>query len=426
MTHYFQQAFSEKKEVTTIIGLLLIIHVAIFAISVHYFPANGDDLRLLSSVANTSNPLIYFSQDAGEGKSEYRPLLSIPLWIVYRVVGVKAAINQVINLALHFINVYLLFRIVSRLHLNNILKFLVPALFLVSVNTVTSASWVADRPTLLVGLCLLLLMDYFVRTNSDESKIHILYVVSLTICALMSKESGVIVLLFALFASIPVFSNNLQKIKLIMGCLLILICYIGIHAELPPIILKKDAIPYDNWVLALSSSINLLTGLKNVSINVTAALLPIFNWEGSLLSFNKIVSSIFIWGPCAVLCVLSFSRPLTVLQKYGIFIIIVNSAIHFAAFRYRIQYLSWLGVCIFIGGTNSVGNNEKRQTTFAVIAFILLLASVIAVHAELEEKYLKRYNDLNRDNMSSVVEEYRGFGKIDDEIVKQIVARYKK
>ena len=91
-------------------------------------PAAADDLRILSSVSQTRDPLSYFATDWGmqntywltDGRIDtkrrtYRPLHSISIWLGYRMFGVTAYPNQLINLILHVLNCLLLLEVLYRL-----------------------------------------------------------------------------------------------------------------------------------------------------------------------------------------------------------------------------------------------------------------------------------------------------------------------
>ena len=68
---------AEEKTIITIV-LLLLLCVALFAVTLSFPPTDADDLILLSSVANTQNPLSYFVGDWGLN-DRYRPLHSVSL-----------------------------------------------------------------------------------------------------------------------------------------------------------------------------------------------------------------------------------------------------------------------------------------------------------------------------------------------------------
>jgi hypothetical protein len=433
VTKNLKNTVNGKQNDIIIIGLLLLLLISVFSISLHFMPAQGDDLRLLSSVANTQNPLEYFFTDAGEGKEEYRPLFSIPLWCVYKLFGVRASINQLISLVLHFVNVLLLLRIMHRVQTDRILLFLLSAIFLVSINTVSPASWVADRSTSLVAFFLLIVLDYLIIVDCEKSQIRISYIAIASILALMSKESGVIVAILLIIASFHITPNNSYRAKIIMTSIIVITSYLGlrfiIFGSNPPSTIDVGYGPgiiYDNWVSALSPHLKIKECVITLITNLSSPVLPIYGLGGEVLQIKDLLRMIFIWFPSALIFYLSFNRKLTTLQKYALIVIILNSIIHCVAFRYRLQYLSWIGVCLFIAGSPAINNKWDKKIIVYIFASILLIFSTYTVSWQLQKDWLRRYEAIRKDNLQKEIYDHRLFGNIDDNIVEQIIFRYKK
>lgn len=362
MLKYIYSIVQRKQQTLAMIGLLALILAAVFSITLRFVPADGDDLRLLSSVANTTNPMVYFAKDAGEGKSEYRPLLPISLWLVYHSFGVRASLDQLINLVLHFVNACLLLGIIRRVTGDNVLSFLLAGIFLISIHTVSPASWIADRPTLLVGLFLLLLLDHILSSGTLNASLRLSYITMLAILALMSKETGLIVILFACFASVYLPLTTRFQVQIFIVAAIIITAYMGLRlaifgSESLSYVSSGHALGshYDSWA-ALSPKTRLLASAENAATNFTGCFLPIFNWEGKMLSLRELsfIENFLIWAPTVLLVTLSYSRTLTTIQVYSLVIIAINSALNLVAFRYRFQYLSWLGACAFVAGSPSI------------------------------------------------------------------------
>jgi hypothetical protein len=111
-------------------GLLLILALALFHRALVVVHENGNDLRLLSSVAHTTQPMKPPSGHWGAAPyetgnyGECRPLHPISLWIVYIRFGVRAFPNQFINLAPHFTNAVLLLMLIWGIQKEVILAFI--------------------------------------------------------------------------------------------------------------------------------------------------------------------------------------------------------------------------------------------------------------------------------------------------------------
>lgn len=179
-------------------ALILVLGFSIFSTTISFVPANGDDLILLSSVAKISSPLKFFVGDWGLDNNAYRPLHSLSIWLIYHFFGVTASYKQLFNLVLHLAIICLLFRFISRIQPNIIVSLLLTLISLVSMSTISPVTWVSDRPTLFVALFLFLLLNYLYKYE-QPFKVNIPYIVILSILALMSKESGLIVPIFTLY-----------------------------------------------------------------------------------------------------------------------------------------------------------------------------------------------------------------------------------
>ena len=180
--------------------LLAIIGYAFYNVALRFVPVDFDDLVLLSSAKAVSNPLNFFVGDWGFGNYGYRPLHSLSLWLSYRVFGVSSGPAQLLNLCLHIAVVLLLYALLVKLlsSRNWVLAFVLSCTALVSLYTVSGPTWVSDRPTLFVTFFLLILLNYLVRL--PEGKLPNAWVLLLlSLLALMSKESGLILPLIALY-----------------------------------------------------------------------------------------------------------------------------------------------------------------------------------------------------------------------------------
>jgi hypothetical protein len=251
--------------------------------------------------------------------------------------------------------------------------------------------------------------------------------------ALMSKESGVIVVIFVACASLCWILNSNTKIKMIVASTVVLVGYLWIRSrffdphQLASIDIGYGAgIIYDNWVSAISPELKIKDSITTVLANLTSPVLPIYDWKGKVLPMSVLVESAVIWFPTAVLFCLSWTRNITMLQKYALIIVAANALIHFVAFRYRLQYISWLGICCFIAGSRGIKIALIRATIVKVVMFVLLISSLHAVSIVLHNDMLRRHESLNRDELRGEIYDHRLFGRIDSEIVEEILGRYKK
>jgi hypothetical protein len=198
---------SDRNGLLIATALLFLFSLAMFHTAIEFVPGTIDDLEVLSSVAHTTNPLKYLVGDfgmapyAGGPWGHYRPLHSISIWIVYKTLGIKFGLNQAINVVLHFMNATLVLLLIWRTQKNIALSFMGASLFLVSVHTMSPATWIADRPNLQVGLAFLLLLHHVVTVRDSGEKLRVPYVLLLSLFGLLSKESGLIVPVMAIVVS---------------------------------------------------------------------------------------------------------------------------------------------------------------------------------------------------------------------------------
>lgn len=431
-----------QQEAIGVILLLLLIGVAVFQVVLSFPPAEADDMRLLSSVANTKNPLVYLTKDwgmdvyrEGSGFSQrgvYRPLHTISIWIAYKLFGVSAFPNQFINLALHFMAIYLVFAILKREKTDPVLSFLMCGLCLVSIYTISPAAWVSDRSTLIVAICLLALIYHLLKTAEAGSEIKLSYIVGLSVVALLNKESGIIISLMSAVAVFLTPSTKRSRIKVVAVCSAIFASYMVLRI----VIFGSHAFSYSesgylfgfrayDALAELPMPLRLMALGENFLKNIIASFFPIFGQPGNLdLRWIFGIQGILIWLPTVLLFGLACSRKPNLLQKYAIAMIILNSMIHYQVFRYRIQYISELGFCLFVAASPLWKELVGRRTLAKALATILLLSSLVLAHAYLDHQWSLRKTELNKNGLATIVERYPM--KIDQEVVRKILERYKK
>lgn len=422
--------------------LLMLITVAVFQVTLSYPPAEADDVRLLSSVANTKDPLKYMVGDWGmdmymqgggyEARAVYRPLHTISLWVVYKVFGVRSLPNQFINLILHFLSVILVYAILRKIQEDTSLAFLMAGLCLLSIYTVSPASWVSDRSTLIVANCLLLLIYHLLKSDETDGKVSLAWIAGLSLIALLSKESGIMIPVFAAAAVLISPSLKRDRYKVITLCSIIFVVYMVLRL----VLFGQRALnysesgyifgvtPYDDWSM-LPRHLQIIALIENAVKNVLASFLPIFNQPGGLeVRWVFGVEGMLIWVPTLLLFIMACTRKLSLLQKYSIVIILLNSLIHYQVFRYRVHYISEIAFCLFVGASPVWKELMSRKVVAKALAAILMISSLIAVHTYLDRQLHFRETELNKNELTTILERYPE--KVDREVVRKIVERYKK
>ncbi len=401
-----------------------------FGSALYLVPANSDDLILLSSVANTSSPAKYFIGDWGRGEIRYRPLHSLTLWLAYKIFGVSAGFNQLFNLILHFVIICLLFRLIRSVKSDITLNFLIVSLSLVSLYTLSPATWVSDRPTLFVALFFLLLLNHLYK-NGHPNQGRISYIYVLSILALLSKESGLIVPLFVFYYSFHMKQYAKYRTKVIIHSIVIIAVYFTFRFAIFGSQVSSNIesgyifgiIRYNN-LSTLPVHIQYYAHLENVIKNLITPFVPIFNGRGGILmSVSSLFEKSLLSVLTMLLVVLTAHKKLSTFQKVALVIIIINSVLHYPIFRYRTHYISQLAICMFIASSPLLKNSINRKIIVKVIAVVLLLFSILGVNRSLNSSILSRYEMLNKYNLTPIVQRYSA--SIDNRIVERVLQRYK-
>jgi hypothetical protein len=408
---------------------LIFTGYAFYNPALRFVPVDFDDLVLLSSAKNVSNPLAFFIQDWGFGNYGYRPLHSISLWLGYRIFGVSTGPNQAINLALHILVILMLYALVIRLQPNRLLGFLFTLLGLVSLYTVSPATWVSDRPTLFVAFFLLVSLNYLVRLEKND-KPNPLLLAGISILALMSKESGLIVSLVTIAVIYFQFEKSSQNKRTMAGMLFILLAYMLFRF----LIFGSRAGTYDEsgylFGLRYYQSSSVLTGteaiiakIENVIKNSLAIFLPLFDGQGKLSMIGTLSNSVILIVTTLILSILAFSRKLTLFQKIGLIIILLNAIIHFQVFRYRTLYLGQVGFVIFLAASPLFSESRSvRSAVAAMAAALLLFWSMNIIGENLTYQYLNRLDLLRTPTFEKDI--LASSSRIDPQIISQIISKY--
>jgi hypothetical protein len=208
--------------------------------------------------------------------------------------------------------------------------------------------------------------------------------------ALLGKETGLILLAVGVFEAI-----HARKFKQAMPFLVLGVAYFAIRFILFGTQVSSYCesgfyllhIPYEN-ACDLGLPIQSLAYIENVVKNAVAPFAPVFSGEGGVG-----VRGLFIWSPLWVpsllLPGLSVRRHLSSMQMRCLVIIIANAVLHYAVFRYRIHYLSWMAATLFFVRARPV-------RIAASLAVVLLAASIFLVNQQMDDSKLGRQRRLRQ------------------------------
>ena len=409
---------------------LMLIGYSFYNPALRFAPVDFDDLVLLSHVKNTSNPFTFFIGDWGFGNYGYRPLHSLSLWAGYQLFGVSSGPNQLFNLILHITVIILLYALLLKLQKNNGLAFIFSAVSLVSLYTFSPPTWVSDRPTLFVGLFLMLMLNYLFSLGKDKQP-SIPVLAAISFLALMSKESGLVVPLTA--GAFLLFSKNGFKQE--KSALITIGAVVLLYAVLRFFLFGASAGTYDEagylfgyryyeTAASLTSIERHLSFFENLIKNFAAVFLPVFDGRGKLSLIGTLGNSVILVGTTMILAILGFSKKINRYQVIGLVIILFNAVLHFQVFRYRTLYLAQLGFSIFLAASDrfSEGGFIWKVTAF-IVAVVLVLWSIHIIGEDITYIYLDRYNLLHQPDFKQMI--LSSSSRIDAQVVQRIIEKYR-
>jgi hypothetical protein len=393
----------------------------VYGVCLSYAPITRDELILLSSVARAPHPFVYFAGDWGLGNQMYRPLFSATGWVTYRLFHEWALPGQLLSLGLHVTVISLLFDLSARVGRagSTVFYVLAASAALISPYTMTGASWVADRPTVMVAICLVLAVRELLLKN-DGPRTWVLALCS--IAALLSKESGVVVP-----ALILLWGAMQGRRHLIVVGAATLVPYVLLRAALfggratayPESGVLLGIWPYDNSS-QLSWRQFAIMLIDNPARHVIATILPVFGSSGENPSMPDLWSGAPVWIPGLGALLLAFARP-SPAQQIALLIVVLNACCHYALFRTRTMYLSQLGFVLYVAASPVMASAPRRRLA-AILLMVLASWNAIGVREEMRGELARRSDALTND-------EARDF-KLDDEatidrrILDAVVQRY--
>ena len=409
---------------------ILLLSVASLSNALRFAPSNSDDLRILSSVIKTSNPLAYFFSDWGlGGTSMYRPLHSVGIWLSFHAFGMFPAFDQLINLLLHTVVICLTYRIIRKSGSGPGISLLVSALAIASPYTLSPATWISDRPTLIVALFMMILINYLYSDPQSQKTPQGWLVSLICIGGLMGKESGLILPIFvALRGFISVSPKNTKIRNILLG-----LGIAGIYSIFRLIIFGQQAAVYSEsgYILGLFhySTLSQLPSLiknwayaDNFIKNIFSIVLPVFDWEGGFHSPRVLFDTLPLWLATFFLVALTTTRKLSPLQKAAIMLIALNSLVHVAIFRYRIQYISFLALCLYVGSSGIFEVSSVRKRLSIACALCLLVTNLTIAKLDIVAISISRRNLINKQAIAQLVQKYPN---ISNDVVELLIAKYK-
>jgi hypothetical protein len=410
------------------LGLIALVGLAALGAALWFPPTDGDDLVLLSAAARAHTPFVFFAGDWGLGNGAYRPLHSLLLWITYRLAGTSAAYSQVLSLGLHVACMALVYRLICSVVTDRVLAVSFTLLALVSMYTASSATWVSDRPTLLVALAVLawlVVADVTGAGAATARRSRTAWLVGLSILALLSKESGLVLPLLAVYWTLTDRGPSAHRGRVITAAVAVVVAYAGLRV----LVFGTGALHYgDSRYLALGPEIipqglptlRVLAG--NLGRNLIAPFVQILTDDGGMLTINALTKTSLTWVPIAVLGLLAIRRHPTPLQRAGLAIVVLNACVHWAIFRYRTLYLAQVGLTLFLAGSVTPICTPRRIRLVKGLTAAVALSSVVWVGKYVDAVLVERTGRLDPAALHQLAVTWGG--GIDPAILARISEQY--
>jgi len=126
--------------------------------------------------------------------ANYHPLTTLSYAVEYSLFGLNAKPYHVVNLLLHLLNVFMVFRLVKRLSDKAEVALLVALFFAIHPMHVESVAWISERKDLLYSfflICGLCTYCDYIHAAVNRNKLYI-YTILLFLCSLLSKSTAII------------------------------------------------------------------------------------------------------------------------------------------------------------------------------------------------------------------------------------------
>ena len=189
-----EESVTQSQRLFVFVGQVLLVAAAA---SLAYWPAlraflQTDDYTLLAFSRILRHPLALFSHEHFPLGPYFRPLPMLLWWISARIFGNALMPQYALNLLLHVGVSLLLWRLLKRVSPGSHAGWMIALLFAVHPAAVGTALWLSDRFDLLATLFALLALDAAFACRQSPSRLRTISTFALVLCALLSKESGVV------------------------------------------------------------------------------------------------------------------------------------------------------------------------------------------------------------------------------------------
>lgn len=301
-----------------VLGFLLYGQSLFFSFS--YFDDQSlilDNAPILSNLENIGE---VFTSDAffSSAKFYYRPILNLSFMLDMQVGGTLPFIYHLVNILIHILVAFLVFRLFIKLNYKRELAFLFATIFLVHPVLTQAVAWIPGRNDTLLALFVLAAFNSFLSFKENPQPRYYIAYLAFLLLALFTKETAAMLPLVIIFYLLVIAKRkilNSDKWLLIIGSLAMGIIWylfrrfalgsdpvtfkILIESTLrnfPAVLLSigKVFLPFNLTVLPILADTKYIYGLISLPILIIAILLsPKKNWR--YLGLGLIWFSLFLF-----------------------------------------------------------------------------------------------------------------------------------
>ena len=124
--------------------------------------------------------------------ANYHPFTTLTYWVEYSLFGLNPVPYHLLNVLLHLLNTWLVFKLAEKLSGKKLAALLVSLLFAIHPMHVESVAWISERKDVLYTAFYLLSLLMYIRFLKAENKTKFYFgSFALFICSLMSKSAAV-------------------------------------------------------------------------------------------------------------------------------------------------------------------------------------------------------------------------------------------
>ena len=199
---------NEKRDRATLLAILILVSIGLYLTTLSSGFVSDDLFQVLKNewIRGFGNiPNVFFSSawaflDEEVANNYYRPFMHLYYMLAYKLSGLDPWGFHAVNVVLHTLNTVMVFFVASKVAketrlgesvetgaLTNFVAFFAALLFAVNPINTEVVAWVASVPELSATFFLLLSLYFFIKEKRYLSALFFL-------CALLSKETGVVLL----------------------------------------------------------------------------------------------------------------------------------------------------------------------------------------------------------------------------------------